>query len=366
MPQAALKDKDRITLKDVASYLGLSAATVSIVLSGSPRSKALRPETRERVRQAAADLGYRPNGIARSLRVKRTQLIGVLMPRINSHYASLVMEGLDDYLRARGYSYLASSHSHEPQQAQEQVQTLIDRQVDGLVLIAAPEIDSHGVPTVSVGGRTAADAESEIGIDHGPAVDQALDHLYSLGHRRIAFIKGSPGNPDTAGRWRAVQRACQRLGLEIEPRLVRHLWDGCSPSPRQACAEGFRLGQSLLSFNMPSSSRPSSPFQPNAEAPFTALFAFNDHTAIGAMRAFVEAGFRVPWDFSVVGFDDIDAAEYQHPPLTTVRQPLEDMGELAGRLLLDKLDPGSASLLCGPRRLEADLQIRASTGPAFR
>ncbi|MEM1183170.1 MAG: LacI family DNA-binding transcriptional regulator [Acidobacteriota bacterium] len=337
-----------VTLKDLSQHLGLSSATISIVLSGSPRAKNLRAETRERVRRAARDLGYRPNGLARSLRVKKTHMIGVLVPRINSHYGNGVMTGLEGFLQGQGYTPLAISHGHEEIQAQRRVQTLVERQIDGLVTVSAPEVDAP-VPTISIAGYHAAGREADVTIDHDRAVYRALAHLQQLGHRRIAFFKGNPDNPDTGRRWRAAQTAARSLGLEILPELVLQMDPArTGPMRRGGYGAGFRLGRQLL----------------DSGRPFTALFAFNDFSAIGAMRAFAEAGLSVPRDVSVVGFDDVDNAEYNSPGLTTVRQPLEAMGELAGRLLLAAVDPKMPQIGAGPRRLDADLIIRGSTAAA--
>ncbi|MEO1084792.1 MAG: LacI family DNA-binding transcriptional regulator, partial [Acidobacteriota bacterium] len=151
----------RVTLKMLSEHLGLSSATVSIVLSGSPRAKSLRAETRERVRRAADELGYRPHGLARALRTQRTQLIGVLVPRINSHYGNGIMTGLDGHLQRCGYTPLAISHDHLPERARARVQTLIERQVDGLVTVSAPVVEAP-VPTVSVGGRHAHGSHADV------------------------------------------------------------------------------------------------------------------------------------------------------------------------------------------------------------
>ncbi|MEM8995858.1 MAG: substrate-binding domain-containing protein, partial [Acidobacteriota bacterium] len=168
------------------------------------------------------------------------------------------------------------------------------------------------------------------------------------GHRRIAFFKGNPDNPDTSSRWRAVERGARRLRLEIRPERVFQLEDSRADHRRSGYDEGLRLGRLVL----------------EERHGATALMAFNDFSAIGAIRAFTDAGLRVPQDLSVVGFDDVDNAEWTTPRLTTVRQPLEDMGELAARLLLAAVDPHHPAAADGQRQLDADLVVRGSTAEA--
>jgi LacI family transcriptional regulator len=340
-------------LKRIAEHLDLSIGTISIVLNDTPAARTLRPETRQRVREAARRLGYRRNELARSLRNHRTKLVGVLMPGIQSHYASGVVAGLEGYLAGQGYSYLACSHHNDRVTAEEQLSTLLGRQIDGLVLIATPEVPAPPIPCVKVAGRQRR-ALPDVVIDHDQAATRALSHLLELGHERIAFFKGPPMSSDTMDRWRAIRQSAQTLGVEVVPERVRQLRDGApaeTQSPRGAYEEGYAKGQSLL----------------EGKVDFTALFAFNDLSAIGAMRAFLDAGLRVPEDVSIIGFDDIYSSPFHRPGLTTLRQPLEQMGEAAGRLLLSRLeasDDAEAVSGDGPLCVEAELVVRGSTGLA--
>ncbi len=187
-------------------------------------------------------------------------------------------------------------------------------------------------------------------IDHDRAALLTLSHLRDLGHRRIAFFKGQPGSADTDERWRAIMAAAAAVGLEVRPELTLQLSGQDSAkvfSPQDGYPEGYSFGRQLL----------------ERGAGFTALFAFDDVSAIGAMRAFLDAGLRVPGDVSVVGFDDIQSAAFQNPTLTTVRQPLQQMGESAARLLLERLRDGAATV--GDFVvLQPELIVRGSTGRA--
>jgi DNA-binding LacI/PurR family transcriptional regulator len=175
----------------------------------------------------------------------------------------------------------------------------------------------------------------------------ALEHLVKLGHRRIAFFKGHRGSADTVHRWKGVLRAAANLGIEVRPELTVQLQQEAPHPGPSVPEEGYESAKKLLE---------------TAER-FTALFAFNDISAIGAVRAFRDAGLRVPEDVSVVGFDDIQAAAYLTPRLTTVRQPLRQMGEMAAKQLLMRIsnENGKAPQLIS---LAPELVVRESTGPA--
>ncbi|HVS62693.1 MAG TPA: LacI family DNA-binding transcriptional regulator [Thermoanaerobaculia bacterium] len=340
----------RVTLKDVANHLGLSSATVSVVLNRSPAADSIPDKTKDRVLAAVEELGYRPDLLARSLRRRRSHAIGVLVPNIGEDYAAGVMAGAEHLLSERGYFYLAASHRWQPDLLDENLNRLKDRSVEGLILIATPIHESPGLPTVVVAGHNRLPDVTNVIIDHDAAAMQALSHLVEHGHRTIAVLKGQPRNTDTADRWRAISRAASELGIEIRPELVKEIADLPAGddlfSPERRYRQGFEIGQELLAVD---------------HTPFTALFAFNDVSAIGAIRAFLDAGRRVPEDISVVGFDDIQSAPFQNPSLTTIHQPLRKMGELAASTLLDRLAGG-------PRHdfltVEATLVVRGSSGLA--
>lgn len=338
----------RVTLKTVAEHLGVSPATVSVVLNRSPVADAIPEKTKQRVLEAARKLKYRPNQLARSLRGKRSFSIGVLVPEISEGWAAGVMSGVESHLTREGYFYLMASHRSKPDLLEEYLNHLEDRSVDGFILLAAHLEKSPPLPTVVIAGHKQIEGVVNVVLDHDLAARLALEHLTELGHERIAFFQGAQGNADAEDRWRAIGETAADLGLEIDPALALQLVAksyGAVFSPEEGYQEGYAYGRKLLATGID----------------FTALFAFNDVSAIGAMRAFLDAGLRVPEDVSVVGFDDILSAAFQNPSLTTVRQPLRELGETAGKLLLQRV----AGKDSHPDfvTVEPDLVVRASTGP---
>lgn len=346
--QETAADEKPVTLKVLAEHLQLSPTTVSVVLNRSPVADSIRPETRERVFAAAREFGYRPNYLARSLRRQRSLSVGVLVPELSEDYASGVMSGIESRLDAMGYTCLVSCHRSSPDRSESCLNVLRERQVEGVILIGAPLDRAPGLPAVAVAGHRKLEDVTNIIIDHDQAAKLVLSHLITLGHERIAFFKGSPKNSDTEDRWRAILRSADSLGLEVREDLVLQLRDnpfGQAMTPGQRYREGHGLGKQLLARG----------------TRFTALFAFNDVSAIGALGAFREAGLKVPGEVSVVGFDDIDNAAFVHPSLTTVRQPLAEMGELAGQTLLRRLSKDGD----GPDvvTVRPELVVRESSGP---
>ena len=343
---AALPAKP-VSLRALAEYLKLSPATVSVVINDSPAAKAIPKHTKDRVLQAARKLEYRPNFFARSLSLKRGFMVGVLVPEISEGYAASVMRGIEDELLKDGYFYFVASHRGQPDLIQEYPRMLIDRAVEGLILLNTPVAESLRVPVVAISGHHRSPGVTNIVVDNKKATLAALEHLVKLGHRRIAFFKGHRGSADTEYRWKGVLRAAAQLGIEVSPELTIQLQrDVENPGP-SVPEEGYVTAQELLATGQR----------------FTALFAFNDISAIGAMRAFRDAGLRIPEDVSVVGFDDIQAAAYLTPRLTTVRQPLRQMGEMAAKQLLMRISnhKGKTPQLI---LLAPELVVRESTGPA--
>ncbi len=340
---------ERVTLKQVAAALDLSPTTVSLVLNRSPAAASIPPETHRRVFAVAEELGYRPDFLARSLRSRRSRSIGVLVPEIGDVYASDVLSGVEKRLLEEGYFYLIASHRSRRELLKEHMQLLRDRLVEGFILVASPLEEPPGVPSVAIAGHDSLDQVTNVVIDHDRAAALALSHLAGLGHERIAFFKGPAQSADTESRWKAIVAAAADIGLDIRPELVLQL-GGSSIDARfnakEVYQEGHALGNRLL----------------RTGSPFSALFAFNDASAIGAMRAFLDAGLQVPRQVSVIGFDDIHAAAFQNPSLTTVRQPLNQMGEMAARILLERLS-GSAAGAEDFVTIEPELVVRDSTGP---
>jgi len=339
-----------ITLKELARQLGLSAGTVSLVINRSPAARSIPARTQERIFAAARRLHYRANHLARSLRSRRTFSVGVLLQEISEGYAASVLAGVDEHLTGAGYFFLMASHRNRPELLDEYVGLLMDRGVEGFILINTPIEKPLPLPSVVVSGHRKLEGVINVVLDHERAAGLALSHLAELGHTRIAFFKGHRHSLDTEVRWQAIRRAARRLRLEMREELALQLeggsWGGAF-TPEEAYKEGYVFGGRLLAHGLP----------------FTGLFAFNDVSAIGAMRAFRDAGRRVPEDVSVIGFDDIRSAAFQNPSLTTVRQPLREMGGIAARTLLERLAGASppAVITVAPQ-----LVVRESTAAPVR
>jgi DNA-binding LacI/PurR family transcriptional regulator len=342
-----------VTLRHVAERVALSPATVSMVLNQGPSAAAIPSETQERIFAAARELNYRPNYLARSLRSRRTYSVGVLVPEISEPYAAEVMSGIEGHLVEAGYHYLVASHRRSNASLlHEYLDLMRDRAVEGLILVASELHEQPSIPAVVVSGHVPLTGVTNVVIDHDRAAWETLSHLSGLGHQRVAFFKGQPGSADTEDRWRAILAAAGKLGLDVRPELTVQLSGEpalATFSPADGYEEGYTFARTLL----------------DRGVEFTALFAFDDVSAIGAIRAFLDAGLAVPDDVSVVGFDDIQSAAYHNPSLTTVRQPLREMGELAARTLLDRLAGREKEVRYQSSiTVEPQLVVRGSTGPA--
>ena len=327
------------SLATLSAYLGLSAAAISRVLNGAPAAKSIPPATQERIFAAARAFNYRPNVLARSLRRGHSMTVGVLVPEISEGYATLVLAGLEEGLLEAGYAFFLCSHHHRAEVIGSSQRMLSERAVDGIVAIDTVLDGACLLPMVTVSCPVGNGVTTDIVLDHDRAAELALDHLVGLGHREIAFIKGQAFSSDTATRWNAICETAERLGLGMPPELQTELI-GDAPNHEP----GYEATRRLLAKG----------------GRFTALFAFNDVSAIGAVRALREAGLRVPEDVSVVGFDDVQSAAFQHPALTTVRQPLHDMGMLAANAIVAQVTSGKAA---EGRRIvvEPELLVREST-----
>jgi LacI family transcriptional regulator len=300
--------------------------------------RSIPQETRDRVLEAARKFDYRPSFYARSLRRKQSFSIGVLVPELSDGYSVLVMSGIEEVLLEEGYFYLAASHRRKPDLIEEYPRLLMDRSVEGFIAIDTALEHSLPLPVVAVAGHRKIEGVTNILLDHRRAAELALGHLYELGHRQIAFMRGQVFSSDSDDRWKSLMAVAKELGLEVHPELVIQLQLNLS-SPEL----GYPVVQQLLA----------------QKRPFTALIAFNDISAIGAIRAFRDHNIRVPEDVSIVGFDDIQVAAFHNPSLTTVRQPLHNMGVSSARVLLERLQ-GKKDY---PKQIEIvpELVVREST-----
>jgi DNA-binding LacI/PurR family transcriptional regulator len=338
----ATAKNEKVTLRTLASHLGLSLTTVSVVVSDSPAAQAIPLDTRKRILAAASELHYRPNYFARSLRQKRSMSVGVLVSEMAEGYFTLVMNGVEEYLVGAKYFYLLAAHYWQPKLMEEYPKMLLERSVDGLLLVNTPTPARMPVPIVSISGHQAAAGVTNIQLNHKLAARLALKHLSELGHRRVVFMRGQQETVDTDARWQEIMETARACRMEMYPELLIRLTEN-SWSP----ALGYGPVKALLS----------------RTRNFTALFAFNDIAAFGAIRALHEAGLRVPDDVSVIGFDDVLSAPYGIPSLTTIRQPLRDMGKAGAECLINRINHPNANY---PRQVvvQPELVVRESTGRA--
>jgi DNA-binding LacI/PurR family transcriptional regulator len=330
-----------VTLKLVAAHVGLSAGTVSAVLNDAPSAKHIPNATRERVIAAAKKLDYRPNFFARSLRKRRTFSIGVIANEIGDAYGSGIIAGIESCARERDYFFVTGVHRHDRQMFERYSRLLLQRGAEGIIAVDFSLAHSLSVPAVAIPGHKDNEGVTNIFLDHHRAAELALKHLVALGHKRIAIFRGHPQSSDSQYRWEAVRAVAREIGVELDDNLVIQL-DALDSAP----SLGYPYGKQLLA----------------RKRPFTALFAYNDISAIGAMRAFQEAGLRVPQDVSIVGFDDIPGAAFQYPSLTTVRQPLHKMGAIAVEILIARIEGKKDWERQVP--VQPELVVRESTGRA--
>jgi DNA-binding LacI/PurR family transcriptional regulator len=329
-----------ISLKTLGEYLNLSPATISLVLNNAPGVRSIPQETRDRVQEAAAKFEYRPSFYARSLRKRQSFSIGVLVPELNDSYATQVLAGVEECLIEEGYLYLTASHRRKPDLIQEYPRLLMDRSVEGFIFIDTVLEEELSLPTVVVAGHKKIEGVTNVVLDQKRAAELALRHLYQLGHRKIAFMRGGSHSSDADDRWTCLMAVAREMKIEVTPERSVTL------ELRVSTPElGFAPANELIARG----------------GDFTAVLAYNDIAAIGAIRAFMNHGLRVPEDISVVGFDDIQGAAFHNPSLTTIRQPLNQMGAVAARILLQRIRGQATFPDIVP--IHPELVIRESTCP---
>jgi DNA-binding LacI/PurR family transcriptional regulator len=316
-----------ISLKILAEYLDLSPATISLVVNNAPGAKSIAPKTRERVMAAVKKLDYRPNTIARSLRMRQTFTIGVIVPELSEGYFTMVMNGVEEHLMQSGYLHFMVSHQGRPDLIAEYPRLLANRSVDGFLLVNTALEEPLNQPVVSISGHRRMAGVTNVVLDHD---------------RSVALMKGQRQTLDTETRWQSICDLAGKIGITIYPELCIYLEQN-SWSPEL----GYPVVRDLL----------------ERTRDFTAIFCFNDIAAIGAVRALADAGLSCPGDVSVVGFDDISSAMYMTPRLTTVRQPLHRMGGMATQLLLRRIQFPN-EVYPETVTFDPELMVRESTGVA--
>lgn len=332
-----------VTLQMLAERVGLTKGTCSAVLNKTAASWSVPAHTQERILQAARELKYRPSFYARNLGVKRTYMIGVITQEIGDFYGSPIISGVERYLRQKNYFFLTVAVRDDPKLLETYSHLLLDRGVEGLITVDTLVDQPLPLPAVAIPGHFRVEGVTNMVLDHRKAAHLALHHLLELGHKEIAFMKGSDESPDTEVRWNAIREVSEELGIPLRAELIVQL-EGRDSTPQL----GYPFAMQLLSRGRP----------------FTALFAYNDVAAMGAIRAFQTAGLKVPEDVSVVGFDDIRIAVHSNPSLTTVRQPLQRMGEIAACTLLRRIEhheDGTDAIAVEPEFVVRDSTSRAPT-----
>ena len=332
MPKPKLLTK-RVTLADVARLSGFSVSTVSIVLNEAPLSRYVAKATKERIRTVANQLGYRPNAFARSLRSRRSHTIGVMVSDISDPFCTLILEGIEKALSPTSYLPIIMIAYNQRGQFERHMKMMLERHVEGLVVIAnwlfgefdsLSEFTKDQIPTVGVGRDLTAIGVRSLQVDNEAGGYAAAQHLYELGHREIAVLRGPSELADSERRWQGIQRFASEAGLTLSPRRVRELASAIEPI--SGFQEGFRLTAAMI----------------QEQVRFTAVLAFDDLTGLGAIRALRQEGRHVPEDCSVIGFDDVPQAAVCTPGLTTIRQPMEQMGSFAAEWVLNALDSPKA------------------------
>lgn len=329
------------TIYDIAKYVGVSAGTVSRALS---RPDKVLPATRKRIEEAAAALAYVPNTVARTLKTQRSGKILVTVPDIANPFFAQILQGAEEAAQAADYAVLLGDTQNRPDREERYAQMLPRNEADGLIVLGhrlpptAREIVKRlGVTAPVVNG---CEFDPTLGIpsvhiDNAAASRAAMEHLYGLGHERIAVVGGPPDNPLHQQRLEGVKAAARAKGR------LRSL----TIAPGDFSVEsGYVAAKKLLS---------------HASAP-TAAFCFSDQMALGVLAACRDLAIRVPEDFSIVGFDDLESSRYLTPPLTTISQPMREIGVRAVHLLLAIIE---AVEVPHQQTLDFSLMLRGSTAP---
>jgi DNA-binding LacI/PurR family transcriptional regulator len=342
MPQ---KKSGHVTLSDVARASGFSVSTVSIVLSEAPLSQNVAATTREHVRAMARRLGYHPDAHARSLRRRSTQTIGVLAFDLSDPFCIPIMRGIQSGLHTADYLPLVMDAQTQRKLFDGYLNLLLERRAEGLIVIASwvfeetnllADVRKNNVPIIIVGRDLTSRGISSILVDNEAGGALAMRHLSDLGHRKIAVIRGPQGMSDSEPRWQGIQRMADEAGITLDPRLMFEL--PALADPESGFEGGCRIAAEMLA----------------SGRSFSAVLAFDDLTALGVVRGLTQAGVRVPEDCSVMGFDDVLPARVATPSISTIRQPLNEMGLKAAEHILHAVKIKSSATA------EASLLVKAS------
>lgn len=331
-----------VTLHDVATVAGVSMQTVSRVVNHKPD---VADETRLRVWQVVRDLGYRPNKIARGLAAQRSHSLGIICLPLNDQFRVEVITATEREARAQGYACLFGFSENDLGDLPLLIEQMLERQVDGLLLITGKSLDRplppFDVPCVSLACPIQDEQVLNVDVDNQDGAYQAVRHLTQLGHRQIGFLAGPLDWIAAMARQEGGRRALAEVGQPLADTWVVE-------SANWTLDAGYRAAQTLLA----------------RQPPLTAIFCHNDWLALGAYRALAERGLRVPADVSVVGFDDLPICLYVVPQLTSVHQPTAGLGELITQMLINTIERGNTT----PSNMvvKTELMVRKSTAPVSR
>jgi DNA-binding LacI/PurR family transcriptional regulator len=334
-----------MNIKAVAKRANVSTATVSRTINGSAK---VSPRTAERVRRAIEALNFYPNTNARALGSGRSSLYGLIISDITNPFFPELVKAFEDIAVVHGKEVLIANTNYDSERMKLCVTRMLERKVDGVAIMTSEMDDSlieafgrRNIPLVFLDTGVPGPGISCVQIDYQSGVDDAIEHLTSLGHRSIAFISGPLQLVSARTRFQAFQKSSAQQHLDRSPALIQegnHRVDG---------------GHDAMQRILESGARP------------TAVFASNDLTAIGAMGAIGEFGLRVPRDISVIGFDDIQLSAYTMPPLTTVGLPRAEIANAAFRALLNAQSPNGKKPANGASHpITPELILRKSTAPA--
>jgi LacI family transcriptional regulator len=343
-----------VTIREVAKESGFSSTTVSIVLNNAPLARYIPDTTKNRIQRAAKKLGYRPNLFARTLRNHRTHTVGVMVFDMTDPYCTPILRGIESALYQASFLPILTDVHNERSRFERYLEMLLDRRVEALIVVAnwlfvdidvLADLEKSNIPTAMIGRELQAGSISSVIVDNELGAHSAIDHLFSLGHRQIAFLRGPRHISDTAPRWKGIRNFAKANGLQIDSDLVLDLPE--SSNPLSSFEAGCTLTEGLL----------------RKKRSFTALMAFDDMTAFGAIRALSTHGIRVPEQCSVIGFDDIAHSRVLTPALTTVRQPMPEMGKMAVSIVAEGINAlqGKRKLATIHRKLLPQLIVRSST-----
>jgi DNA-binding LacI/PurR family transcriptional regulator len=341
-----MRNTASVSIKDIAKAASVSHSTVSRALSDSPLVKA---ETRSRIQSLAREMGYSPDAWARSLVMRQTRTVGVVVTTLADPFIAEVVQGIESTAYQHGYTVILASSGSEPERELAAVEMLRSKRVDGVIVTSSrvgalyqKHLERIGVPVVLLNNHSEQSGRYtfSVTVDNQHGGHLATQHLIELGHRRIAFVSGPAGTSSSDGRWTGYRQALTEAGIPPELGLV------VSGTGRTEAGE--QAFYTLMAL---------------AEPP-TAVFCYNDVTAIGLLHAARETGLSVPQDLSLVGFDDIPFASFMYPSLTTIAQPKFEMGEQAMQMALALMATKSVSgAEVSDIVVKGQLIVRGSSGP---